>query len=389
MYSSPNSLHSIDQWKGFFDNNKGDEDFFKHIAVSSGISDKDFDKIDQWKGFFDNNKEDEDFFKHIAVSSGISDKDFDKLRAICKEVPSLDYICIDVANGYSESFTEFIRRVRENFPRHTIMAGNVVTGEMLRAICKEVPSLDYICIDVANGYSESFTEFIRRVRENFPRHTIMAGNVVTGEMVEELLLSGADIIKVEIELHYNIINSSKGSIQVGIGPGSVCTTRKKTGVGYPQLSAVLECADAAHGLRGHVISDGGCTNSGDVAKAFGAGADFVMIGGLLAGHDQCGGDIIEQNGRKFKLFYGMSSDTAMNKHHGSVAEYRASEGRTTTIPYRGDVNCTVLDILGGLRSACTYTGSAKLKELSKRTTFIRVTQQTNDMYVPYEIQSKV
>ncbi|PIO69389.1 putative GMP reductase [Teladorsagia circumcincta] len=195
-------------------------------------------------------------------------------------------------------------------------------------------------------------------------YTIMAGNVVTCEMVEELLLSGADIIK------------------VGIGPGSVCTTRKKAGVGYPQLSAVLECADAAHGLGGHVMSDGGCTNPGDVAKAFGAGADFVMVGGLLAGHDQSGGEIIEQNGRRYKLFYGMSSDTAMNKHHGSVAEYRASEGKTITIPYRGDVNETIFDILGGIRSACTYTGSAKLKELPKRTTFIRVTQQTNDMQVP-------
>ncbi|KAL6741499.1 hypothetical protein Aduo_014748 [Ancylostoma duodenale] len=275
--------------------------------------------LDQWKEFFESNKEDANIFNHVAVSSGISDKDFEKLRAICDAVPALDYICLDVANGYSETFAEFIRKVREKFPRHTIMAGNVVTGEM----------------------------------------------------VEELLLSGADIIK------------------VGIGPGSVCTTRKKAGVGYPQLSAVLECADAAHGLGGHVMSDGGCTNPGDVAKAFGAGADFVMIGGLFAGHDQSGGEVIEQNGKKFKLFYGMSSDTAMNKHHGSVAEYRASEGKTITIPYRGDVNSTVLDILGGIRSACTYTGSAKLKELPKRTTFIRVTQQTNDMYVPFEVNPQM
>ncbi|VDM52288.1 unnamed protein product [Angiostrongylus costaricensis] len=256
-----------------------------------------------------------DVFNHIAVSSGISDSDFEKLRAICSMVSCLDYICIDVANGYSECFIDFIRKIREEFPTHTILAGNVVTGEM----------------------------------------------------VEELILSGTDIVK------------------VGIGPGSVCTTRKKTGVGYPQLSATLECADAAHGLNGHVISDGGCTNPGDVAKAFGAGADFVMIGGLFAGHDQSGGEIIEKGGQKFKLFYGMSSDTAMKKHHGNVAEYRASEGKTITIPYRGDVNRTVQDILGGLRSACTYTGAAKLKELAKRTTFIRVTQQTNDMYVPFEV----
>ncbi|CAO4376835.1 Protein CBG23625 [Caenorhabditis briggsae] len=237
----------------------------------------------------------------------------------------------------------------------------------LSEVIKALPQLKYICLDVANGYSESFVDFIRRVREAYPKHTIMAGNVVTGEMVEELILSGADIVK------------------VGIGPGSVCTTRKKAGVGYPQLSAVLECADAAHGLNGHVMSDGGCSNPGDVAKAFGAGADFVMIGGLFAGHDQSGGDLIESNGKKYKLFYGMSSDTAMKKHHGSVAEYRASEGKTVTIPYRGDVNGTVQDILGGIRSACTYTGSKQLKELAKRATFIRVTQQTNDMYVPFEV----
>uniref|UniRef100_A0A668VZK8 GMP reductase n=1 Tax=Oreochromis aureus TaxID=47969 RepID=A0A668VZK8_OREAU len=188
---------------------------------------------------------------------------------------------------------------------------------------------------------------------------VPAGNVVTGEMVEELILSGADIIK------------------VGIGPGSVCTTRIKTGVGYPQLSAVIECADSAHGLKGHIISDGGCSCPGDVAKAFGAGADFVMMGGMLAGHDQCSGEVIEKNGKKYKLFYGMSSDTAMKKYTGGVAEYRASEGRTVEVPYKGDVENTIRDVLGGLRSTCTYVGAAKLKELSRRTTFIRVTQQSN------------
>merc|ERR1711972_1179140 len=164
--------------------------------------------------------------------------------------------------------------------------------------------------------------------------------------------------------------------KVGIGPGSVCTTRKQTGVGYPQLSAVLECADAAHGLGGHIVSDGGCTSPGDVAKAFGAGADFVMLGGMLAGHDESGsGEIIERNGRKFKLFYGMSSRTAMDKHSGGVAEYRASEGKTVEVPYRGPVHATCLDLLGGIRSACTYVGAAKLEELSTRTSFIRVSQQ--------------
>lgn len=246
------------------------------------------------------------------------------------------------------------------------VAASTGTGEgdlqKLQAILDAVPSIRYICVDVANGYSEHFVQFVRDVRKQFPEHTIMAGNVVTGEMVEELILSGADIIK------------------VGIGPGSVCTTRKKTGVGYPQLSAVLECADAAHGLGGHIISDGGCTCPGDVAKAFGAGADYVMLGGMLAGHTESGGEVIEQNGKKFKLFYGMSSATAMKKHAGGVAEYRASEGKTVQIEYRGDVENTIQDILGGIRSTCTYVGAGKLKELSRRTTFIRVTQQLNEVY---------
>ena len=190
----------------------------------------------------------------------------------------------------------------------------------------------------------------------------MAGNVVTGEMVEELILAGADIIK------------------VGIGPGSVCTTRVKTGVGYPQLSAIVECADAAHGLGGHIISDGGCRVPGDVAKAFGGGADFVMLGGMLAGHAESGGEIVEVEGKKFRQFYGMSSKTAMDKHAGGVAGYRASEGKTVQVPYRGSVAETVRDILGGVRSACTYVGASKLKELSKRTTFIRVAEQHNEVF---------
>ncbi|XP_036044519.1 GMP reductase 1 [Onychomys torridus] len=234
--------------------------------------------------------------------------------------------------------------------------------EKMSHILEAVPQLKFICLDVANGYSEHFVEFVKLVRSKFPEHTIMAGNVVTGEMVEELILSGADIIK------------------VGVGPGSVCTTRTKTGVGYPQLSAVIECADSAHGLKGHIISDGGCTCPGDVAKAFGAGADFVMLGGMFSGHTECAGEVIERNGQKLKLFYGMSSDTAMKKHSGGVAEYRASEGKTVEVPFKGDVENTIRDILGGLRSTCTYVGAAKLKELSRRATFIRVTQQHNTVF---------
>ena len=234
--------------------------------------------------------------------------------------------------------------------------------EKLVKILTANPGLKYLCIDVANGYSEHFTDFVKRARDEWPNMVITAGNVVTGEMVEELILSGADIVK------------------VGIGPGSVCTTRVKTGVGYPQLSAVIECADAAHGLGGHIISDGGCSRPGDVAKAFGAGADYVMLGGMLAGHNESEGEIVEKDGRSFVLFYGMSSSTAMDKHAGGVAEYRASEGKSVRIPYRGKVEETLKDILGGVRSACTYVGAARLKELSRRTTFIRVMEQENIVY---------
>jgi GMP reductase len=229
----------------------------------------------------------------------------------------------------------------------------------LRQIINSYPEIHFICIDVANGYSEHFGEFVSKVRTTYPHATIIAGNVVTADMTQELILRGADIVK------------------VGIGPGSVCTTRIQTGVGYPQLSAIIECADAAHGLNAHIIADGGCTCPGDVAKAFGAGADFVMLGGMLAGHDEGGGEI--KDGKV--TFYGMSSDTAMNKHYGGVANYRSSEGRTVEVKYKGPVENTVLDLLGGLRSACTYVGASTLKQLSKCTTFIRVNRQINDVFL--------
>ena len=244
--------------------------------------------------------------------------------------------------------------------------------------------LKYVCIDIANGYSNHFAEHVKRVRDAFPNIVIIAGNVVTGEMTEELILAGADIVK------------------VGIGPGSVCTTRIQTGVGYPQLSAVIECADAAHGLGGHIIADGGCTCPGDVAKAFAGGADFVMLGGMLAGHDQGGGEVITKyyetnelvyelgshldkhtkkiESKQFVQFYGMSSDAANTKHFGGLKDYRSSEGREVLVPYRGAVEITLQDLLGGIRSTCTYAGAMKLKQLSKCTTFVRCTQQFNAVY---------
>ena len=263
-----------------------------------------------------------------------------------------------------KEWQEFASNADENVLRN--IAISTGTGkkdaEKVTLILNEFSQINFICIDVANGYSEHFVEFVKKMRKNHPNKIILAGNVVTGEMVEELLLAGADIIK------------------VGIGPGSVCTTRIKTGVGYPQLSAIIECADAAHGMGGQIISDGGCKVPGDVAKAFGGGADFVMLGGMLAGHEESGGNLMEKNGEKFKIFYGMSSETAMNKHVGGIANYRASEGKTVEIPFRGNVNESITDILGGVRSTCTYVGASRLKELTKRTTFIRVQEQENQVY---------
>jgi GMP reductase len=250
----------------------------------------------------------------------------------------------------------------------------------LSQIINAYPEIHFICIDVANGYSEHFGDFVAKVRRKWPKHTIIAGNVVTADMTQELILRGADIVK------------------VGIGPGAVCTTRLMTGVGYPQLSAIIECADAAHGLGGHIIADGGCKTSGDIAKAFGAGADFVMLGSMLAGHEEGGGEAIfkyyntneltfnnesfeiKRDFKKFVCFYGMSSETAMVKNHGEVANYRSSEGRTVLIPYKGEIRETVKDILGGLRSTCTYVGASRLKHLSKCTTFVRVNNTHNRVF---------
>ena len=221
----------------------------------------------------------------------------------------------------------------------------------------------FICVDVANGYMFKLVTFCKKLRELYPNIVIVAGNVVTREMVEELVING----KVDI-------------VKVGIGSGAVCTTRLQTGVGMPQFSSIVECSDAAHGLGAHIISDGGICYPGDVSKAIGAGADFVMMGSMFSGHDECNGDIIEENGKKYKVFYGMSSDTAMNKYHGGVANYRSSEGKTVKVPYKGSVTQTIDNILGGVRSTCTYVGAKRLKDLGKCCTFMRVNRQVNSFY---------
>lgn len=224
----------------------------------------------------------------------------------------------------------------------------------------EATKAKWICIDVANGYMHNVVTFCDKVRATFPDCIIVAGNVATREMVEELILNG----KVDI-------------VKCGIGPGSACLTRRKTGVGVPQLSAIIECADGAHGCGGMIIGDGGITCPGDLAKAFGGGADFVMIGGQFAGHDENPGEIQEIDGKKFKLFYGMSSEHAMNKHYGKMANYRSSEGRLVKVPYKGPLEVTVRDYLGGLRSACAYINAHKIKHMPKCTTFLLVNQQLN------------
>ncbi|MAE56362.1 MAG: GMP reductase [Porticoccaceae bacterium] len=232
----------------------------------------------------------------------------------------------------------------------------------------DLDTIDYdskwLCLDIANGYTERFSTYVKKIRKHEATRDkiLIAGNVCTPEATEQIILAGADIVK------------------IGIGPGSVCTTRKMTGVGYPQLSATIECADAAHGLGGHIITDGGCTVVGDLAKSFGAGADFVMLGGMLAGHDECEGEKVgNHRGAKMK-FYGMSSDDAQLKYYGEKKSHRASEGKTVYVDYRGPVRDTIQEILGGLSSACTYAGARTIKDLPKTTTFVRVNNQLNTVF---------
>ncbi|MGE5465864.1 MAG: GMP reductase [Ignavibacteria bacterium] len=307
-------------------------------------------------------------FRHAAVSyRGIpiiaANMDtvgtFEMARALGKQD-----LAVALHKHYAEA--DLVRFFRDVAGAHTVFYSMGITKadyEKFRRVKEQAgDAIAYVCVDVANGYTKAFIDFLRRLRDDHPQLVIMAGNVVTGEMAEELILDGADIVK------------------VGIGPGSVCTTRKMAGVGYPQLSAIIECADAAHGLGGLICADGGCTSPGDLAKAFGGGADFVMLGGMLAGHDECAGEIVERDGKRKVRFYGMSSRAAMEKYDGAVAEYRAAEGKEVLLDYRGPVENSLRDILGGVRSACTYVGARKLKELSKRTTFVRVARQLNEVF---------
>lgn len=266
-----------------------------------------------------------------------------------------------------EDFDSFISLLdnndKEEFFEYTMLSTGTsqVDYDKTTALLKKYP-FKFVCIDVANGYSRNFSDFVRNFRDNNQEPIIFAGNVVTEEMTHQLIIDGADVVK------------------VGIGPGSVCTTRKQTGVGYPQLSAVLECSSKAHRTGGAICSDGGCSVPGDVAKAFGANADFVMIGGMFAGHEQSGGKRVMKDGNEFVEYYGMSSVKAMETHSGGIADYRSSEGKLVLLPFKGDINLTLKDLLGGIRSTCTYVGAKNIKDLGKNTVFIQVKEQLNEVF---------
>ena len=235
----------------------------------------------------------------------------------------------------------------------------------MQEVLKSFPDVKFITVDVANGYHTNFSDFVGAVREEYPDKTIIAGNVVTAEMTEELIIQGADVVK------------------VGIGPGSVCTTRTMAGVGVPQFSAVMECADAANGVGGHIVADGGCNMPGDIAKAFGGGAHFVMLGGMLAGHNES--EVQSKDGKR--EFYGMSSDRAREVHGKRKDGYRGNEGRAVILPDRGPVQETIEDILGGVRSSCTYIGARRLKDIPKCASFVRCNQPLNTVFETYDNNS--
>jgi GMP reductase len=264
-----------------------------------------------------------------------------------------------------DEYAAFFNSYPEKTTQHVFYTTGIKDDdyEKLDTVMAHAPGkIKNIAVDVANGYTNYFMDRVKIIREKYHDVFLMAGNVVTPEMVEQMILNGVDIVK------------------VGIGSGSACLTRVKAGIGYPQLSAVIECADAAHGLNGYICSDGGCTVPGDIVKAFAGGADYVMLGGMLAGHDETDCETKEIDGNKFMKFYGMSSEEAMSRYSGGVAEYKTSEGKCVWIPYKGPVDKTVQDILGGLRSACTYVGAIKLKNLSKCTTFIKTHVQENRIF---------
>lgn len=404
--------------------------------------------LEQWTEFL-KSLDNDVLFDYFSVSVGITDEDIELLNNIITIDNRIRFICVDVANGYTENFIAKVKKIRELHPTKIIIAGNIVSAEMVEELI--LAGVDICKAGIGGGCLAKNSQVLMADKSTKNICDVKPGDYVInmyGELVlvkNVMMMGEKEVMRVKVsnciepimatpdhmfwtfnssedkyawmkldevnldDIKLITINNS-GVFDTGyitsfrncgyvetwdievdcpthsfianniVVHNSVCTTRIKTGVGRPQLSTIIECADAAHGLRGCVVSDGGCKNSGDISKAFGAGADFIMLGGMLAGHDESSGDVVEENGVKYKEFYGMSSETAMVKHKGEVAKYRASEGKRVLIKYRGPIENTINDILGGVRSTCTYVGASKLKELSKRTTFIRVNKQSNEVF---------
>lgn len=304
------------------------------------------------------------YYKNSIQSTGITVANmattgtFEMAKAISK----LDGITCLQKHYTSDEIINFLK---SNDNNNLIFISTGIKDDEFEKICSILDTglVDKVCVDIANGYIPNLAKFVKKLRDKYSDNIlIMAGNVVTGDMTQELILNGTDLVK------------------VGIGPGSACTTRKITGVGRPQLSAVMECADAAHGMSGMICADGGCTCSGDIVKAYAGGADFIMLGGMFAGSLEAAGEVITKDGKELKLFYGMSSCYAQEKHWGKMNKYRASEGRVVEIPYTGPIENKIEEIYGGIRSAMTYIGARRLKDIPKCTTFYKVNRQLNEIF---------
>ena len=390
---------------------------------------------------------------YFMISTGITDADLERLDNIVTH-KKINFICVDVANGYSINFQNKVKLIKEKYPDKVIVAGNVVTRELVEELIMHC-GVDIVKVGIGSGcfsgdtkitmMNDKGTHYYKNIKDiqigdkviNMNGNPVSVTNVIFKGIKETVKLTqyinSTKIIETictpdhrfwvfdkdtnnfdwcELqymnenmnftltktsyynEQNYNIENNGLEEVfditvdcpthsfiaNGNVVHNSVCTTRLQTGVGYPQFSAVMECADAAHGLNGHIISDGGIQNVGDFSKALGGGADFVMCGSMFAGHTESGGELIEENEKKYKVFYGMSSSNAMNKYHGGVAHYRSAEGKCVKIPYKGDVEQTVLNILGGIRSTMTYIGAHNLKDIPKCSSFIRVNNIVNKIY---------
>lgn len=237
---------------------------------------------------------------------------------------------------------------------------------------------DAIVIDTAHGHSAGVLHKIKEIRDHFPNQTLIAGNVATGDATRALFDAGVDVVK------------------VGIGPGSICTTRIVAGVGVPQITAIYDAATAAREYHKPIIADGGIKYSGDVVKALAAGGNVVMLGSMLSGTTEAPGDIFEDNGKKYKSYRGMGSVGAMAQAHGSSDRYfqggvneankLVPEGIEARVEYKGDVSDVIFQIDGGLRSGMGYCGAANIPELIEKTQFVQITNAGLRESHPHDVQ---